>query len=190
MTVKSSNQKNDYIFIPLQLYGVTLIFSLLSMLFLLDGFPAWSRILLGAVFVIPQLVSNFLIGKRVGERAFKRNKSSDANGRLLSAPCYEKAIIYLLPYMVPLVLVLLLSLIIKNLTLRAIVIIGFLMPVTLLFSGMGAVGIDYLGWSDAAVFLPAILLYGAAFIYGYISRDKFLRRREGAIRSELRSFDN
>lgn len=191
MSVKKQKPIVEYIISGVWMLVMTLFFSLFAILFMLDVFPAWSRILIGILFVIPQVATHYLNGKKTGEKAFKRDKalSTEKNMRL-PVPRYHRAIYHVLSFAIPLTVIFLLALILQNLTLRAAVIIVFFMPVTLIFWGMGAVNLDAVSWLNAAVYLPAILLYCGVFIYGYYIGVLRLRRREGAIKSELRSFNN
>lgn len=191
MAIKQRKPIAEYFFSGVKMYSMTLLLSLFSMMFLLDVFPAWCRVLMGIVFTAPQFLSHYILGKKAGERAFKEAKAlAVLNGSPFVKADYGKSVFHVLTFGIPLLIVLILALILKNLTLRAVVIILLFMPVTLFFWGVGALSLDVINWVSAVVFIPAILLYCGAFIYGYIRSILRLRRREGAIKSELRSFNN
>ncbi|MDE6398116.1 MAG: hypothetical protein K2L51_02235, partial [Clostridiales bacterium] len=60
-----------YVFSTLMLYGFSLLFSLLSLIFIIDKIPDWLKCVVSFVFMAPVFYLAYIQGKSHGEKLFK-----------------------------------------------------------------------------------------------------------------------
>ena len=71
MDKTNKNEIKRYVLSTLTLYGFSLIFGLLSMIFIIDKIPEWLQFVISFVFVAPTAYISFSQGKAQGEKKFK-----------------------------------------------------------------------------------------------------------------------
>lgn len=182
-----------YCISSLLMYGYTFIFSIAALVFLIDKIPAWVQIVMGPLFLAPVVVMYFFMGKKEGEALYK----SCTTGTLIDihdkapvkVPLY-KMVYHVLGFAVPLIILALIAGLARVGAVRGI--LSFLlMPITVFFIGTGAVDFAAgVGLESIYIFVPFILAFCVVFCVGFYIGAMKLKRQQGEIESELRSFDN
>lgn len=181
-----------YVLTSLTLYGFALVFSLLSLIFIVDKIPNWVQFIVSFLFIAPTFYISFIQGKSNGEKLFKaRAKTSltDLHAEEAIDLPYHKCVFHVLGFVVPLVLCTVFAVIFKNTVLR-IIVYGFEFPMALMFSSVHVMDLSVSSPIMLAAFLPYTLLLAGMFILGYLLSLYRLKRRQADIQSELRMFDN
>ncbi|MCI8488081.1 hypothetical protein [Pumilibacter intestinalis] len=192
MDKTKKNEIKRYVLSTLTLYGFSLIFGLLSMIFIIDKIPEWLQFVISFVFVAPTAYISFSQGKAQGEKIFKENAKTTLTDihseQALKIPEY-KCVFHVIGFIVPLYILLILAVILKNNVLQFIAVI-FEFPAALMFSSVGLLDLAKPSAVTLAVFLPYALVIAGLFVLGYILSVLRLKRRHADIKSELRTFDN
>lgn len=174
------------------MYGFSLIFSLLSLIFIYEKIPNWVQFLISFVFIAPIFYFSFMQGKSSGEKMFKsRAKTTLADihsGRGINIP-YYKCVFHVIGFVVPLYVIFILSVILKNTVLRLVAMI-FAFPAALMFSSINVLSLSNVTPITLAIFLPYVLLEAGMFVLGYFLKSYALKRQHGNIENEIRAFDN
>lgn len=166
------------------------IFSLFSLVFLIDKIPKAVSIVFGVVFMIPPILLIFVLGKNTGEKEYKeRSKKNSADGKSFYAVemNYGISALYLLVFAVPIILLLIIGVAVNNAIVHGIVYI-ILMPASLVFGTF--IKVNPISWVSVAIYLPYLLLICAAFCVGFILKVVYLKNQQRNIESELRMFNN
>ena len=192
MTKETKRNIGNYAVSSLAIYGFSLIFGLLSMIFIIESIPVWIRFIVSFVFIAPTAYIVFARGKTQGEKLFKsyaKTTLSDIHSeQSLNLPVY-KSVFHILGFIVPIIILLILSVIIKNNVLQFMAVV-FEFPLALMFMSVGALSLAIPSWKTLVVFIPYTLLLAGLFILGYVLSVYRLKRRHADIKSELRTFDN
>lgn len=192
MAKKKRKPWQNYLLTSGSMYLFTLIFSVAALVFIADKIPDWVQILMGILFMTPILAMFYLSGKREGEDMYKE-LSKGAMTQIhdkapLKVPAY-RCIFHTLGYAIPLTLLTIIAACAKVAFLRGILSV-ILMPVSLIYLGAGVLNFDVITLNLLYIYLPAILLGCLVYCGGYLQSVLLLKRRQGEIESELRSFDN
>lgn len=182
----------SYVLSTLFLYGFSLVFSLLSLIFIADKIPKWVQFVVSFVFIAPILYIAYVQGRTQGEKLFKaRAKTSLTDLHAEQAIClpYHKCVWHVIGFCVPLVLCTVFAVALKNTVFRLIV-LAFEFPVALMFYSVGVIDIAVASPIMFAIFVPYALIVAGIFVLGYLLTLYRLKRRQADIESEIRMFDN
>ncbi len=174
------------------LYVFSLLFSLFSLIFIIDKIPNPIKFILSFVFMAPVFLFAYIQGKSNGEKLFKENVHPALDdlhdAKEIKIP-YYRCVYHVLGYVVPLLIIFVAAVITKS---RATRLVGFAFtfPVVLLFSSVHVIDFAVVTPVTLAVAVPYVLLVGGAFVLGYVLRAHRLKAQHGNIQSELRSFNN
>ena len=192
MRPETKRNVKRYAMTHILIYGISLLFSLLSLIFIVDKIPSWVQFLVSFVFMAPVFYMSFMRGKEQGERIFKENAKTTLDNlhseEAIVLP-YRKCIFHVLYYVIPLFIVTILTVTVRKTALRLIV-FALTFPVVLLFSSVGAYDTKTCSPVLAAFVLPYVLLVAGTFVLGYILQIVRSKRRHAAIENEIRMFDN
>ena len=180
-----------YTLSSVMMYGYCLIFSIAALVFLIDKIPAWVQIIMGLLFLAPIVAMLFLSGRKEGETLYKQTTTGTLTAihdkTPLKVPVY-KCFYHVVGFFVPMTLMTLIAGCAHVTALRGIVAF-LLMPITVFFTGTG-IDMTTVGVGILAMYLPFIWALSLVFCGGYWLGAYKLKRQQGAIESELRSFDN
>lgn len=192
MKKETKKEIASYAISSLMLFAFSLIFSLFSLIFFIDKIPNVVQFLISFIFIAPTFYIAFVQGRHQGERLFKANFRTTLNDlhseHEIKIP-YYKCIFYVLGFIVPLIILLIVAVIAKSTSVRLIV-LAFEFPVALMFSSINVLNMKIVTPLTLAVFVPYTLLIAGMFILGYVLKILALRRQHANIESEIRMFDN
>lgn len=189
---KQSKPIVTYIKTSLLLYGYALIFSIAAMVFLIDKIPAWVQAIMGILFLAPIVITYFLTGRREGETLYKQSTAGTLTAIHDKAPVkvpLYKMIYHVIGFAAPLILLAVIAGAAHVTVLRGIVAF-ILMPITVMFLGFGALDLGVATVSVIYIYVPFVILLCLVFCAGFYYSAMKLKRQQGEIESELRSFDN
>lgn len=181
-----------YALSSLMLYLFALVFSLLSLIFIVDKIPAWGKFIASFVFIVPVFYISYIQGKMQGEKLFRERASttlSDIHAEVRLQLPYHYGVFHVLGFAVPLLLLIVFAVIFKNTALRLIV-FAFEFPIGLLFSSVKVFDTAVSSPLMLAIFIPYTLLLAGMFVLGFALAMYRLKRRQAEIESEIRMFDN
>lgn len=182
----------EYVFSSLIMLGVSLIFSLIGIVFLVDTIPSWIRVIVGFIFIAPLFILFYNCGKGSGEKLYRKcskNSLTDLHsGQGVEIPLH-KCIFHVLIYAIPLLIIIVLMFLLKNTILHLIVTL-FLSPITVIFTALNVFPAGVIVWQMLITYIPLLLIYCGAFISGYVLKINKLKNQQRDIESELRMFNN
>ncbi len=192
MAKKKRKPWQQYLSTSGMMYVYSLLFSVAAMVFLMDNIPAWVQIIMGILFAVPVYALFYISGKREGEEMYKdisKGTLTTIHDKApMKVPVY-RSVLYTLGYAVPLIVLTLIAAFGRIAIVRGIVSI-FLMPATLVYLGAGVLNFDEVTLNLLYIYLPVIVFGCGVYVFGYLKSVLIMRRRQGEIESELRSFDN
>ena len=189
---KKQNKVLKYLSTSGLIFLYNLLFSLFSLVFIVDAIPKAVRVIFGFVFMVPPLMLVFMLGRSAGEKEYKeRNKKNAADGKNFYVVEFNYGVsaLYLLAFAVPVFILLIAGVAAENLIVHGIVYI-ILMPASLVFGTLGVITTSPITWLSVAAYLPYLLLICAAFCVGFIIKVTYLKNQQRDIESELRMFNN
>lgn len=192
MKKETRKEIGRYVLSSLTIMGISLLFSLLSLIFLIDKIPSWLKFAVSLIFIAPIVFVSFNQGKSQGEKLYKglaKNSLSDIHAeQAVDIPMY-KCIFHVLPYVVIMFALFIASVLAKSTQVRFVGLL-FEFPIALLFYSVKGLNLQVVRPSCLAVFLPFTLIVAGCFVLGYVLSIIRLKRSYAEIKSELRSFDN
>lgn len=182
----------EYLISSLVILAVSLIFSIISIVFFADTIPGWVQFLVSFVFIAPIWFLTFTQGKGAGEKLYKKRSETSLNDIHRSVAIdipYYKCIYHVLVYAVPLLILTILCVILDNVGVHLAVAL-FIMPITLMFSSINVIAMTNLNFVLLIIYVLYILIISGAFILGFFLKIAALRRQQRDIENELRQFNN
>lgn len=192
MKKETKQNLGKYTLTAITMYAFSLLFSLLSLIFIIDKIPSWLKFVVSFIFIVPILYISFLQGKSSGEKLFKaraKTTLSNLHAEEAIAIPYHRCVYHVLGFVVPLLFVLIFAVIFDNGVLR-LILYAFEFPAALLFSSVGVLPLHTASPIMLAVFIPYTLIVAGMFVLGYLLKAYRLKRQHADIESEIRMFDN
>lgn len=192
MQKETKNNLKSYVFSTVALYGFSLLFSLFSLIFIIDKIPAWVQFAISFLFMAPTFFVAYVQGRTQGEKLFKAHAKTSLrdlhNEEGLYLP-WHKCLFHVIGYIVPLFLLYIIAVIAKNQIVRLVAMI-FQFPAALAFYGLRVLDLAVVTPLTLAIFLPYTLLVAGTFVGGYVLKIYRLKKQQADIESEIRMFDN
>lgn len=192
MAKKKKKPIAGYLSTTLMMYVYSLIFAIASVVFLIDKIPNWVQIGIGILFSVPIYMLFFLSGKREGEdlyRSVSKSTLAQVHDRApIKVPAY-RCVFHTLGYALPLILLAIIAAATKNAVVRGILAF-IMMPVTLVYLGAGVFTYDAVTANVLYIYIPVIVFGCLVYAAGYMKSILIMKKRQGEIETELRSFDN
>ena len=174
------------------MYVYSIIFSVAATVFIIDKIPDWVKIIMGVLFIVPVCALFFITGRKEGESMYReatRGTLTVIHDKTpVKIPAY-KCIFHVVGFGAPLIVLTVIAAFAKAAFLRGIVSF-ILMPATVTFIGLGIIDFETVSLNLLYTYIPVIIIICGVFVFGYMKSVLLLKRRQGEIESELRSFDN
>ncbi|MDR2201835.1 MAG: hypothetical protein LBP26_03610 [Clostridiales bacterium] len=189
---KTKSRTSGYIVTGLIFYGVTLIFSLLSLVFIADAIPKAVKIIFGFVFAAPVFIMIYNLGAARAAADFTA-KASALSGRDKTMAAVGVNLflspLYTLSFGVPMLVLTLVGAAAPHVPVMGAVYVIY-MPASLIFGTLGAVSLDPVTWAAFAVYGVYTLITCGTFVAAYCLRVKKLQDRRRKIAGEIRMFNS
>lgn len=174
------------------LYFFTIMFSIFGIIFIGDTIKPWLKVIIGIAFMFPNVCIFFLKARTIATRDYNELNDtvlSDIHKQSFRSVSYFRSIIYILPYVVSALL-----LIIVFVAARVKLMVGIMeimfAPMTLIFLGIGAHVNDasLISWTSVAIVGIYVAIMCASFIVGYIVAIRTSKAKTHALINEIRSY--